>query len=117
MSGRFRIGNAVVSRIVELEVEMRTSLFSSTPPDAWQDNAELLVPTFWNPKTDQWRAAMQSWVIDVDGLIVVVDTGVGNDRERPHMPPLDHLDTEFLDNLAAAGFAPEDVDVVVNTHL
>lgn len=46
---------------------------------------------------------MQSWVIDVDGLIVVVDTGVGNDRERPHMPPLDHLDTEFLDNLATAG--------------
>ena len=26
---------------------------------------------------------MQSWVVEVDGLTVVVDTGVGNDRDRP----------------------------------
>ena len=39
---------------------------------------------------------IQSWVFEVDGLIVVVDTGGGNDRDRPAMPPLDHLDTDFL---------------------
>ena len=31
-----------------------------------------------------------------DGLTVVVDTGVGNDRNRPRMPPMDHLSTDFL---------------------
>ncbi|MET0898309.1 MAG: MBL fold metallo-hydrolase [Mycobacterium sp.] len=96
---------------------MRTGLFAQTPPPAWFDNAELLVPTFWNTETDQWRIAMQSWVIEVDGLTVLVDTGVGNDRDRPHMPPLHHLSTDFLGTLQRAGFAPEDVDVVVNTHL
>jgi glyoxylase-like metal-dependent hydrolase (beta-lactamase superfamily II) len=48
---------------------------------------------------------------------VVVDTGVGNDRDRPALPPLDHLDTDFLGALARAGVTPESVDVVVNTHV
>ncbi|AQA02885.1 MBL fold metallo-hydrolase [Mycobacterium sp. MS1601] len=109
-----RLGHAVVSRAVELQVEMRTGLFAQTPPEAWHQNAALLAPTFWNPDTDQWRIAIQTWVIEVDGLTVLVDTGVGNDRDRPHMPPLDHLRTGFL---AGLGVAPQDVDVVVNTHL
>ena len=60
---------------------------------------------------------MQTWVIEVDGLTVLVDTGVGNDRDRAAMPPLDHLNTDFLDALQRAGVAPESVDVVVNTHI
>ena len=50
--------------------------------------------------------------VEVDGLTVLVDTGVGNDRDRAAMPPLDHLNTDFLDSLQRAGVAPESVDVV-----
>ena len=117
MTDRVKLGHAVLTRVLEFQVEMRTSLFGETPPQAWQDNADLLQPDFWNRAADQWRIAMQSWVLDVDGLTVVIDTGVGNDRERPHMPPLDHLDTDFLTALRRAGVQPDDVDVVVNTHL
>ena len=53
----------------------------------------------------------------MDGLTVLVDTGVGNDRDRPAMPPLDHLNTDFLDSLQRAGVATESVDVVVSTHV
>ncbi len=28
---------------------------------------------------------MQIWVIEVDGLTVLVDTGAGNDKARPRM--------------------------------
>ncbi|MBX7431032.1 MBL fold metallo-hydrolase [Mycobacterium sp. Y57] len=96
---------------------MSTSLFAQTPPSAWSAQADLLEPLFWDRTTDEWKIAMQTWVLQVDGLTVLVDTGVGNDRDRPHMPPLDHLDTGFLDALAAAGVTAEDVDVVINTHL
>jgi glyoxylase-like metal-dependent hydrolase (beta-lactamase superfamily II) len=60
---------------------------------------------------------MQTWVIEVDGLTVLVDTGVGDGRERPSIPVLNDLETGFLAALAGAGFHPDDVDVVVNTHL
>ncbi|WP_319452622.1 MULTISPECIES: MBL fold metallo-hydrolase [unclassified Mycobacterium] len=117
MTNRVKLGNALVTRVVETRVEMRTSLFTETPPQAWAENAELLEPDFWDRGAEQWRIAMQTWVVQVDGLTVVVDTGVGNDRDRPHMPPLDHLSTDFLGEFTRAGFEPGSVDVVINTHL
>jgi glyoxylase-like metal-dependent hydrolase (beta-lactamase superfamily II) len=117
MTDRITLGNATVRRVLEWEFDVGTALFPETPQDAWEDNAELLVPTFLDPATQRWRVVMQSWVIDVDGLTVVVDTGVGNDRDRPHMPPLAGLDTDFLGALERAGVDTHEVDVVVNTHL
>ncbi len=117
MTDRLQLGNATVSRVIETKIEMRTSLFGQTPASAWSEHADLLAPVFVDLAREQWRIAMQSWVIEVDGLTVVVDTGVGNDRERPHMPPLDHLDTDYLAQLGRAGVDPKDVDVVINTHV
>ncbi|OBH83056.1 MBL fold metallo-hydrolase [Mycobacterium scrofulaceum] len=112
-----RFGRASVTRVLELQFDLPTRLFAQTPPSGWRDNADLLVPNFFDPNTDQWHIAIQSWVIEVDGLTVVVDTGVGNDRPRPHMPPLDHLNTGFLGALRSAGVDRAAVDVVVNTHV
>jgi glyoxylase-like metal-dependent hydrolase (beta-lactamase superfamily II) len=114
---RVRLGRASVARIVEFQFELATKSFPRTPPSGWRDNADLLVPNFFDPDTDRWRIAVQSWVIEVDGLTVIVDTGVGNDRQRPHMPPLDHLNTAFLAALQSAGVDRSAVDVVVNTHI
>jgi glyoxylase-like metal-dependent hydrolase (beta-lactamase superfamily II) len=115
--GRVRLGHASVARVAELRFDLGTHCFPQTPPSGWRDNADLLVPDFFDPSTDQWHIAVQSWVIEVDGLTVVVDTGVGNDRQRPHMPVLDHLNTGFLAALQAAGIDRNAVDVVVNTHV
>jgi glyoxylase-like metal-dependent hydrolase (beta-lactamase superfamily II) len=115
--GRVRFGHAGVARVVELQFDLGTRFFPRTPPSGWRDNADLLVPDFFDPDSDQWHIAVQSWVIEVDGLTVIVDTGVGNDRPRPHMPPLDHLNTAYLADLQSAGVDPDSVDVVINTHV
>jgi glyoxylase-like metal-dependent hydrolase (beta-lactamase superfamily II) len=114
---RVRLGRASVARVVELQFDLPARAFPQTPPAGWRDNADLLVPDFFKPDTDQWHIAVQSWVIEVDGLTVVVDTGIGNDRTRPQTPPLDHLDTGFLTALQSAGIDRNAVDVVVNTHI
>jgi len=114
---RVRLGHASVARVVEFQFELGTRFFPRTSPSGWGDNADLLVPDFFDPDTERWRIAVQSWVVEVDGLTVVVDTGVGNDRQRPHMPPLDHLNTGFLAALQSAGIDRNAVDVVVNTHV
>lgn len=59
---------------------------------------------------------LESLDMIVDGRRVVVDTGVGNAKTRAN--PAGHdLDTPYLDELTAAGFPPDDVDLVVLTHL
>jgi glyoxylase-like metal-dependent hydrolase (beta-lactamase superfamily II) len=115
--GRVRFGRAILLRVLEFRFELGTRFFPRTPPSAWRDNADLLVPDFFDPDTDQWHIAVQSWIVEVDGLTVIVDTGVGNDRQRPHMPPLDHLNTGFLAACESAGIDRNAVDVVVNTHI
>lgn len=112
-----RLGRASLTRVVELRFDLGIRAFPRTPPSGWRDNADLLVPEFFDPDTDQFHIAIQSWVIEVDGLTVVVDTGVGNDRQRPHMPPLDHLNTGFLAALQSSGVDRNAVDVVINTHI
>ncbi len=112
---QLRIGNATLTRVIEWQVDgMPTAMFPQTPADAWGEVGEF-TPTFW---TDAgWRIVFQSWVVDVDGLTVLIDTGIGNDKTRPRIPILDHLRTDFLGALRSAGVDPAAVDVVVNTHL
>ena len=117
MGDRVKLGNATVTRVVETQFQFGTALLSQTPFEAWQAHADLLVPQFLDPEAQLLRVMMQTWVIEVDGLTVVVDTGVGNGRDRPHLPGLANLATDFLAAFGAAGFDPKDVDVVVNTHL
>ena len=117
MTDRIRLGRATLTRVPETRFQVRTSLFAQTPAQAWAAHADLLEPVFVDRRADEWKIAIQTWVIEVDGLTVLVDTGVGNGRQRPHMPPLDHLDTDFMVTLAQAGVRVEDVDVVINTHL
>jgi glyoxylase-like metal-dependent hydrolase (beta-lactamase superfamily II) len=113
---RIRLGNAALARVVESQIAgLSPGLFPQTPEADWRDLAPDYAPTFWSDAG--WRIALQSWVVEVDGMTVVVDTGAGNDRDRPGMPPMDHLNTDFLGSLHAAGVDPAAVDVVVNTHI
>ncbi|MEY9874929.1 glyoxylase-like metal-dependent hydrolase (beta-lactamase superfamily II) [Streptacidiphilus sp. MAP12-33] len=83
----------------------------------WQENADWLAPDHWRPETDQAVVTLKSWVLRSAGRTVLVDTGVGNGRERPSSPMFHRREGDFLARLAFAGVRPEDVDVVVNTHL
>jgi len=114
-SDRLRLGNATLTRVVETQVDnIPFEILPYTAREVWSEESEF-TPTYWTE--DGWRIAMQIWVIEVDGLTVLVDTGAGNDKTRPLMAVLDHLQTDFLAVLGRAGFAPDDIDVVVNTHL
>jgi len=116
VADRIRLGNAALTRVVEWQVDtLPTKVFPQTPAGAWTELAGEFAPTFWTD--DHWRIALQIWVVEVDGLTVVVDTGAGNGKARPRMAVMDNLNTEFLPAFREAGFDPATVDVVINTHL
>jgi glyoxylase-like metal-dependent hydrolase (beta-lactamase superfamily II) len=114
----FTIGAASISRVVEWSGPLRTvgELLPDTPRAVFESDPHLHRHS-WNPADDAYLCTIGSWVVRRAGRIIVVDTGVGNDRDRPQAPSLDHLDTPFLDELASLGVAPGDVDIVINTHV
>jgi glyoxylase-like metal-dependent hydrolase (beta-lactamase superfamily II) len=74
-----------------------------------------LAPRFVTPD-GRLRLLIQALVVESQGRRIVVDTCVGNDKDRT-LPPLHRLSTSFLDDLKAAGFPRESIDTVVCTHL
>jgi glyoxylase-like metal-dependent hydrolase (beta-lactamase superfamily II) len=60
--------------------------------------------------------AFQCFVIESNGRRIMVDTCIGNDKQR-HEAVMHQLATPFLEDLTAAGFAPDSIDWVLCTHL
>jgi glyoxylase-like metal-dependent hydrolase (beta-lactamase superfamily II) len=114
-----KIGDVEIDRVVEWRGPVGTvgEILPDTPPEVWRRHRSWLSPDFRDPGTDEYPMTVQTWVLRSGGRTILVDTGVGNDRDRPGRPWFAQLDTDYLDRLAAAGVRPEDVDVVVNTHL
>ena len=61
--------------------------------------------------------AIHTYVVRYGGLTVLIDAGNGNGKQRPVLLAHHEFATDFLDRLASVGVQPEDVDVVVVTHL
>ncbi|MFE2061594.1 MBL fold metallo-hydrolase [Streptomyces sp. NPDC059467] len=113
------LGDVEVIRVVEWHQPFvpASGMFPDVAAEVWKDNEDWLAPDHWEPESDRAVVALQTWVLRSAGRTVLVDTGVGNGRERPGMPPFHRRQGDFLGRLARAGVRPQDVDVVVNTHL
>jgi glyoxylase-like metal-dependent hydrolase (beta-lactamase superfamily II) len=79
----------------------------------WYDEPDEVNP---DPETSFMTFSVHSWVIELDGQTILVDTCDGNHKNRS-LPAVHQLDSNYLGNLRRAGFAPEDIDLVMCTHL
>lgn len=113
------LGDVEITRVVEWSGPVHTAraIIPDSDEETWRRNSTWLAPDFWTPADDAYRCHSQTWVLRSEGRTILVDTGIGNGRTRPQLPLFTNLHTDFPDRLRAAGVAPEDVDVVVNTHL
>jgi len=112
---RWRVGAVTVTRIVESEGSSPpTFLFANLSAEQVRSHASLR-PHF---ATAEGRliASIHMFVVESRGQTIVVDTCVGNDKERV-LPAWNRLSGPFLADFAAAGFAADRIDFVVCTHL
>jgi glyoxylase-like metal-dependent hydrolase (beta-lactamase superfamily II) len=61
--------------------------------------------------------SFNSYVVETPDALVLIDAGIGNDKERPDRPLWHKRSSDFLKALEAMSFPPERFDIVVNTHL
>ncbi|RSS84472.1 MBL fold metallo-hydrolase [Streptomyces sp. WAC06614] len=112
-------GDVTVTRVREFQGPVGRGPHDFVPgssEDVWAAQEHWLRPEFVDGEPPLARVTLQTWVLRSEGRVILVDTGAGNRKARPGMP-WDQQETAFLEDLARAGVRPEDVDLVVNTHL
>jgi glyoxylase-like metal-dependent hydrolase (beta-lactamase superfamily II) len=113
------LGEITVSRIVESE---RTTiapqrLFPEAKREVIEAERSWLAPNFID-EAGQLYMNIQAYVLKTRHHTILVDACVGNDKERgPHLAMFSQQKYPWLDTLKAAGYAPEDIDFVMCTHL
>jgi len=113
---KWRIGKVAVTKIVELEVTggSRFILPQATPEAVLP--IEWLRPDFANER-GRLKMSIHALVVETPSRRIIVDTCLGNDKENRRIPTWNKLQTSFLADLAAVGYARETIDTVTCTHL
>jgi len=114
-----RVGQARIDSIFEHQSAGR-SVFDWFP-DATSALVDRhrgwMAPTYMEPETDHLVIVHQSYLIRLPGLTVLVDTCIGEDKDRPGLLAFHRQKMPMVRNLRAAGIKPEDIDLVLCTHL
>ncbi len=113
---QWQIGKVRITQVVELgPVPTSPRFFFSNPPQDLVARHPWLKPHFANEE-GRLLLSIHCFIIESAGRRIMVDTCVGNDKQRSS-PSWNQLDGPFLQNLSAAGFPPESIDTVLCTHL
>ena len=111
-----QVGNVRITRVVEIEtVTNPTFLYPEMVPEAFKPYAGWLSPRFVDEE-GRIIMAVQTFIVESEDARIVVDTCIGNGKERS-MPFWNDLDLPFLRDMSAAGFPPDSIDTVLCTHL
>ena len=116
---RWRLGEMEIARVLEFEAALfePAVLYPDVTPETIERHRSWLEPTLMDPVSGLMAFAFHSTVIKTPHATILVDTCSGNHKERPQKPRYHRKNWPYLANLAAAGFAPEDIDYVLCTHL
>ena len=112
----WKIGAVKVTRVLDILMDIDPKILL---PDATPENlapmAKWLKPHFVN---DDWSMplSIHAFIVESDGARIVVDTCIGNDKQRG-VPQWSMRKSTFLDDLARRGAPRESIDFVLCTHL
>jgi glyoxylase-like metal-dependent hydrolase (beta-lactamase superfamily II) len=113
------LGRLSVSQVYEADAVIP---LSTALPDITARDLAQLKTWYWDadlasaPNHAGMRISVHSFVLRVDGRNILIDTCCGNDKKRS-LPPVDLQNYPYLENLARSGLQPEDIHLVMCTHL
>ncbi|MEY9124852.1 MBL fold metallo-hydrolase [Bradyrhizobium yuanmingense] len=113
---QWKVGKVRITKFVEMETVGSTRFILPAATGTEIQKLPWLIPHF---ATEEGRLKMSihSLVVETPSRRIVVDTGLGNDKQGRNVPTWNNRSTPFLETMTAAGFPPESVDTVLCTHL
>ena len=115
-----QLGPMRIEKIVEMDgMPIPAELiFPQATPEIMARGRKALDSRFIALDADALVWSFHSYVIRSPGRNILIDTCHGNDKQRPHPVEYAHmLKTDYLGNLGRIGLRPDDIDLVLCTHL
>lgn len=114
-----RLGEVTIQSLVEIDRSSfpTPSMLPESTADGVARHFSWLKPHFFDERTGDIGSRIQAFIVRTPEHLILIDTCVGNDKQREEVPAWHRRQSTWLDELRAAGAPPEDVDLVVNTHL
>ncbi len=115
-----KIGDIQVDLAIEMAVDdgfPAEVLVPNMRQEVVEENRDLLIPFCINPVTNGLKLSIHTWILKTAHHTILIDTCCGNNKERPTFELAHQLNLPYLEKLAAAGVRPEEVDMVMCTHL
>jgi glyoxylase-like metal-dependent hydrolase (beta-lactamase superfamily II) len=110
----WQVGDVRITQIVELTTaSLGPYLLPQATPEAL-DAIDWLEP--FVDTRNRIVLSIHMFVLETLDQCLVVDTCIGNDKVRSY-PAWNHMQSRFLDDFVARGFAVEQVDTVLCTHM
>jgi len=120
MSLKFTAGDLTIHRLIEEETTFLPvyDVFAGLTPDLLAENRQWLRDSGAIDATDTLILCFQSYVVRTPHHTILIDSCIGNDKPRPQRPKWNQkTDDTYMAALKVAGFAVEDIDFVMCTHL
>jgi len=115
----WKFGDTTMQRIVESETPMLSpfEIFTDCTQAHLDANRGWLQPRFQDPNSGLLTITIQSFLLRQNGLTILVDSCSGNDKAARERPVFRNAQWLWLQRLAEAGVKPEDIDIVLCSHL
>jgi glyoxylase-like metal-dependent hydrolase (beta-lactamase superfamily II) len=116
---QLKFGSVTVDRVVEAEGPGFTPefLLPASSEEAIRAERDWLVPHFYAETHNRFIQSMHSFVIRTDHHTVLIDTCIGNDKDRPSTRAWHQQQKPYLERLHAIGVHEDEIDFVMCTHL
>ena len=115
----FSVGDATITRVEETNLPSYPlrDIFPDFTDAHMAEHKAWLAPHHYEAETGKIRLSVHSWLLEVGGKKILIDSCCGNNKAKPGRPFWHMLNLPYLERLAAAGARPEEIDMVMCTHL
>ena len=113
------VGKATITRIEEtfLPTYDIKHIFPEWNEEHSAKHAHWLAPNHYDPASGLIKLSVHSWLLQIGPRKILIDCCCGNNKIKPGRPFWTNLNTNYLERLAAAGARPDEIDMVMCTHL
>jgi len=113
------IGKATITRVEEtyLPTYPATHIFPDLTDAIVAKHAHWLAPHHYEAASGLIKLSVHSWLLQIGDRKILIDSCCGNNKQKPGRPFWTNLNTDYPERLAAAGARPDEIDLVMCTHL